>query len=153
MNTYKKEVEEFEDDVDQEIRVKHTVSEEILITFDDEYLRLVKHDDHFQGDFVSIGQFRELTLGEARVINFYDSEKNILNRIKATRGKNEHSIEVFRDSQSTTYQLETKLAERKEVIIKRPHPVVNAFWDDRYQHLNKKYKSKLKIWRQIVPQR
>ena len=143
MNTYKKEVEEFEDDVDQEIRVKHTVSEEILITFEDEYLRLVKHDDHFQGDFVSIGQFRELTLGEARVINFYDSEKNILNRIKAARGKNEHSIEVFRDSQSTNYQLETKLAERKEVIIKKPHPVVNAFWDDRYQHLTQKIREQI----------
>ena len=29
------------------------------------------------------------------------------------------------------------------MIIKRPHPVVNAFWDDRYQHLTREIQEQI----------
>tara|TARA_Y100001968_G_C19409760_1_gene745655 strand:- start:491 stop:2092 length:1602 start_codon:yes stop_codon:yes gene_type:complete len=136
MNMLKKEVREFEEDVDREIRIRHTVTEKTLMIFDDEYVQLIKQDAQFQGEFISVSQFRDLGVEEPQVVNFYDADKNLVNRIKTVRGKDEHTVETFRESQRTVYSLATKLTERQETIVKTPHAVVQAYWDERYQQLS-----------------
>ncbi|MCO6492493.1 MAG: AAA family ATPase [Phaeodactylibacter sp.] len=132
----KREVSDFEEDVDQEIKVKHTVSEEQLMPIEDEYFELLKEDDKFEGGLVNIRQFRNLQMDEPAVVNFYDKDKNLVNRLKAQKGSRQFTVDVFYNSERYTYPLRTRQAERTEVIFKKPHPVVEKHWDERLQRLN-----------------
>ncbi len=131
----KKEVKEFEADVDKEIRVRHVISQAQLMPVDDEYFQLELADTKFQGKFITIKQYRQLQIGEQQVVNFYDANQNLVNRIKAAKSAKEHSIEVYHDSKQHTYKLETRLIDTHEVIMKKPHSIVQKYWDERYQQL------------------
>ena len=131
----KKEVKEFQDEVEREIRITHTVSSEQLMPIDDEYFRLEKQDSKFQGVFVNIKQYRTLSIDDPQVTNFYDEQKNLVNRVRAAKGKQENTIEVHHDSMAAIYRLQTKLVDQSETITKKPHAIVQKFWDERYQKL------------------
>jgi MoxR-like ATPase len=131
----KREITDFEEDIDQEIRVRHTISEEQLFPIDDEYYELKKEDDRFEGVLVPIKQFQRLQMGNPEVVNFYDREKNLVNRLKAEKGTAEFTIEVFYNSERFAYPLRTRKAERTEVILKKPHELVQKHWDERHQRL------------------
>ncbi|TXB61461.1 AAA family ATPase [Phaeodactylibacter luteus] len=131
----KREVQDFEEDVDAEIRVRHKVTEEQLQPVRDEYYELVKDDDKFDGVYVPIKQFQKLQLEEPQVTNFYDKDFNLVNRLQAQKGSAQFTIEVFFNSERHAYPLRTRKAERTEVISKKPHPVVQEHWDERCQRL------------------
>jgi MoxR-like ATPase len=130
----KKEVKEFQDDVDQEIKITHTVNEEQLMSIEDEYFQIEKEDSKFQGVYITIKQYRQLTIEGESVINFYDADKNLVNRIRTSKGKQNHTIVVNHDSKNI-YKLATKLSDRSEVIMKPPHAILQKHWDERYQKL------------------
>jgi len=136
LNMLKKEVKSFQADVDQEIKINHTVNEEQLMTFEDDYLQLEKENHKFQGAFITIKQYRELTIENESVINFYDENKNLVNRIRSAKGKDANTIVVNHDAKLQVYKLTTKLADRSEVIMKAPHSIVQKYWDEQYQKLS-----------------
>jgi len=131
----KREVRDFEEDVDQEIRVRHTVTEEQLQPIQDEYYELLKEDDKFEGMLVGIKQFQQLKLDQPQVANFYDKDFNLVNRLKAQKGQQQFTMDVFYNSERYTYPLRTRKGERTEIISKKPHPVVQEHWDERHQRL------------------
>lgn len=131
----KRETQDFEADVDQEIRVRHVVTEQELLPIKDEYFELEKEDDKFDGVLVSIKQFNALKMDSPQVTNFYDKEFNLVNRLKAQKGGQQFTIEVYYNSERYAYPLRTRKAERTEVITKKPHPVVQEHWDERHQRL------------------
>jgi MoxR-like ATPase len=131
----KREVRDFEDDVNSEIRVKYTTTEEALLPFEETYFELIKADEQFEGKYVSIKQFQQLSLEEPAVTNFYDANFNLVNRLKAQKSPKQHTIEVFYNSKTYSYPLKTKQVERSEVIFKKPHSVVEKFWEERYDKL------------------
>ena len=132
----KREVSDFEEEVDSEIKVKHTTSEGQLMPVEEEYYELLKEDDKFEGVLINIKQVRKLQMEEAEVVNFYDKELNLVNRLKAQKGARQFTIDVFYNSERYTYPLRTRQAERTEVIFKKPHPIVAQHWDERLQRLN-----------------
>ena len=132
----KREVSDFEEDVDQEVKVKHTVTEEQLMPVEDEYFELLKEDDKFEGTLATIKQFQKLQMEEAQVVNFYDQEFNLVNRLKAKKGSRQFTIDVFYNSERYTYPLRTRKVERTRVIFKKPHPILEKHWDERLQRLN-----------------
>ncbi|MEL7377040.1 MAG: AAA family ATPase [Bacteroidota bacterium] len=132
----KKEVKEFQEEVEKETQIPHTVPVEQLMPVDDEYFRLVKRDSKFQGVLVKIQHYRSLAIGEPQVTNFYDEDKNLVNRVRAAKGKTENTIEVLHDSAKAIYTLETRLQDHTEIISKKPHKLVQQFWDDRYARLD-----------------
>lgn len=131
----KRETTEFENDVDQEIRVRHVVTEQQLQPIKDEYFELVKDDDKFDGVLISVKQFNQLMLNNPQVTNFYDQNFNLVNRLKAQKSSKQFTIEVFYNSERHSYPLRTRKAERTETITKKPHPVVQQHWDLRHQQL------------------
>lgn len=131
----KRETQDFEEDVDQEIRVRHTVTEEQLQPVKDEYFELVREDDKFEGVYISVKQFNQLELGSPKVTNFYDRDFNLVNRLKAQKGSQQFTVEVFYNSERYAYPLKTRKAERTEVITKKPHAIVQQHWDERHQRL------------------
>ncbi|MEL6676867.1 MAG: AAA family ATPase, partial [Bacteroidota bacterium] len=135
LSSLKTEVREFQTEVDAEIRIPHTVSSEQLMPVHDEFFRLKKEDQKFQGSLVKIKQYRELTIDEPQVTNFYDEEKNLVNRIKVTKGVQENTIQVHHNSEQVIYAMEARLLDRTEYLSKKPHPLVQKFWDERHQQL------------------
>ena len=135
LNLLKKEIKEFQADVEQETRIEHVVSEEQLMPIDDTYFHLEKRENGFQGEYITIKQYRQLTIDDTQIINFYDANKNLVNRLKASKGAKENTVDVFHDSMKHSYPLGVKLADRKEVIVKKPHTIIQKYWDERYQKL------------------
>lgn len=135
LTALKREVRDFEADVEQETQIRHTVEDEVLLSIEDDYFELVKTDNTFKGNYVTIKQFRQLQLDEPTVTNFYDAEKNLVNRLRARKGSEEHTLEIDADSQRQIFSLRTKIAERTETITKQPHPIVQRHWDEQYQRL------------------
>ena len=136
LNSLKREVQEFGRDVQQEIRIGHTITEEQLMLVDDEYFQLVKEDSKFKGVYVLVRQYRELSVDSSDVINFYDENKNLVNRVRSQKGQDNNTILVHHDSTANEYKLATRLVEKEEYIMKKPHPVVQKFWDERYSNLS-----------------
>lgn len=132
----KREIGEFEEDVNEEIRVKYTVAENHLMVVQEEYYELEKEEQRFEGALVSIKQFQELQLKTPVVTNFYDGKLNLVNRLKAQKGTQEHTIEVFYNSAQYVYSLKTKKIEQTQTIFKKPHPIVAQFWEERYEKLD-----------------
>ena len=131
----RRELDEFEADVDAEIRVRHTVTEDELQPVHDEYYELLKDDNQFEGVLVSVKQFDGLSADELRVTNLYDGERNLINRLKVRLGDRAHSVAVEYNAREYTYALRTRQRERTQVISKRPHPLLTEHWDDRYRTL------------------
>lgn len=131
----RREVEDFEEDVNEEIQVKHTIAEEQLLPIKEEYFELIKKDSQFEGVLVQMKQFHKLSLNEESVTNFYDPEGNLVNRLKAQKGTQEHTIDIFYNSEKLVYSLKTKKAERSEIIFKKPHSIVVKFWEERYEKI------------------
>ena len=132
----KREVNDFEEDVNQEIKVPHTVTREQLEIVRDEYYRLVKEDHKFEGILVPTKQFRKLKNDRQEVTNFYDEELNLRNRLKASRGTTQYTIDVEFNSEVQTYSLATTKGETIEIIFKKPHDIVVKHWEERFQSVN-----------------
>ena len=135
LNLLKREVEDFEKDVNEEIRVKHTVAEEQLLVVQEDYYELIKEDQQFEGFLVSVKQFRQLNLEDPQVVNLYDGKNNLVNRLRAKQGLGEFTIEVIHNDRTYTYALRTKKGERQEVIFKKPHPIVQKYWEERFEQI------------------
>jgi MoxR-like ATPase len=131
----RKELDEFEAEVDAEIRVRHTIAEDQLQAVKDEYYELQKDDQQFEGVLVSIKQFDGLSADEWKVTNLYDEQKNLVNRLKAKKADRVHSLTVEYNAREYTYRLRTKKVERQQVIPKTPHALLVKHWEDRYQQL------------------
>ncbi len=131
----KKEVAEFEQDVEAETRVKYTQSEHFPLTVQEYYYELDKKEQQFNGQLIQIKQFNALELDNEQVVNFYDSELNLVNRLKALKSPTEHSIDVFHNSIRHSIPLVTQQRERSEIVYKKPHKVLEKFWDERYHKL------------------
>ena len=136
LSSLKKEVKAFQAEVEKAIRIPHSVPVEQLMPVHDEFFRLEKKDNKFRGVLVKIKQYRALKIDEPQVTNFYDEEKNLVNRVRAAKGKVANTIEVHRESIKEVYPLETRLIDKTEIITKKPHPIVQKFWDERYQQLD-----------------
>ncbi|NRB64778.1 MAG: ATPase, partial [Saprospiraceae bacterium] len=131
----KQEVADFEEDVHQEIRVKHVLTEEVPLLLNEAYFEVLNDDNQFEGNHINTKQWRGLRMDEFQVTNFYDQDMNLRNRLKARRGRNQHTIDIEYNSEVKTYRIRTKQAEKTEVIFKKPHPVVAKHWDERYARL------------------
>ncbi|MEM6261370.1 MAG: AAA family ATPase [Bacteroidota bacterium] len=132
----KKEMDAFEVEVDQEIRIKHTVAEDRLMPMHDEYYELLEANKNFEGKFIKIEEFNNLSREDMAVINIYDEGLNLLRRLKAKRSATENAIDINFNSVEKVIPLQTKQVERTEVIYKKPHALVEKHWEDRVEQLN-----------------
>jgi MoxR-like ATPase len=135
LSSLKKEISEFEADVREETRIKLSREEEQLLPVQESYYELEKDLSQFRGVLVTIEQFRGLSDEEYRSVNFYDEERNLVNRIRGRKGPRENTIEVNFNGTDTVFRLKTHLVERSEVIRKTPHRILREFWDERTERL------------------
>ncbi len=137
LNTLKREVQEFNNDVLGEIRIAHSVSAEELMVIEEEYFEIIRGNTNFTGRYINVQDFRDLSVNEETVTNVYDDAKNIVNRLKCQKGASaSNTIIIHHNSDANEYKLKTKLIEKKEYISKQPHQLVQKFWDERYNELS-----------------
>lgn len=130
------EIEDFGQDVNEEIKIKHTQVENELQAINETYFAIQKNDQQFEGSLVTIQQFRQLNTAEFSVTNFYDEGYQLVNRLNAKKAKDQHAVIVRYNDVDLTYPLITQKTEQVAYIYKKPHKVVAQFWEERYQKLN-----------------
>lgn len=135
LNMLKREISEFETEVDKEIKVKYTESEVHPLPVQEDYYQLEKQEQKFEGSLITIKQYHKLRLDEQEVINIYDEDLELRNRLKAQRSNNEHSVDVFHNSVKYTLPLKTKKVEKTKIVYKAPHSIVEEHWDNRLKKL------------------
>lgn len=132
----KRELDAFEKEVDEEIRIRHKKTEEQLKPYEDEYYELLKDNTQFEGKYVKLNDFNKLSYTNTTITNIYDEDKNLLNRLQAKKGEKEHTIEIVHNSKTYTFPMKTMKVEREEIVYKVPHRLVKQFWDERFEQLH-----------------
>ncbi|MGB3180457.1 MAG: AAA family ATPase [Cyclobacteriaceae bacterium] len=136
LSMLKKETEAFEQEVDTEIRIRKTITREMPKPHDETYFELVKDNSQFDGKYIRISDFHKLSRDTFTVTNFFDEENNLVNRLETKKGLTEHTVLVRYSSAEYSFSLFTMKQEETEVLMKKPHHLVQQFWDERYEKLH-----------------
>jgi MoxR-like ATPase len=148
----RQEMEAFEAEVEEELRVRHTRSEQVLQPVDGEYYELMQQDEQFEGERIRIKDFRQLRMDEAEVTNIYDGDNKLVNRLKAKKGADEFSLELTYNSRQYRYRLRTHEREVTETLFKKPHPIVVNHWEERHERLQNYIRQQLDRLQNEKPQ-
>lgn len=132
----RREIREFEEEVLEEVRIKITRTEEVLRPVEDEYYELQKNGEGFNGKFIQVKDYNKLQSSEVPVMNVYDEDFKLVNRLNAERSEAQFQVKLKHNSKFHQLQLKTYQKERLEYQFKKPHPLVKKFWDERYERLN-----------------
>lgn len=136
LNSVKKEMDAFELEVDEEIKVKNVTAEKVLKPFEEEYFKLRKNGQPFGGEFIQVKDYNKLKADDMDVINIYDDQFKLINRLSAEKSDHEHQVKVKHNSVLHTFELETYQKEKINYLYKKPHPLIKEFWNKRYDQLN-----------------
>lgn len=131
----RKELEAFERDVEEEVFVEHVVEEKSLKPIEDTYYQLIKPNDAFEGVYIKINDFNKISTDEPQIVNYYDADFKLVNRLKTLKPKVEYTLEVTHNSQTHRLQLKTAVKEKKNKIKKAPHRLVASFWEEKAKQL------------------
>ena len=134
-NMLRREVEEFRREVEKEVKIRHTVTEEVLRPVEDEYYALIKNGEDFAGKYIHVKDYNKLKVSDQDVVNLYDDEFKLVNRLGAEKTREEFTVRLKHNSQMHRLQLQTYQKEKPEYIFKKPHHLVKKFWDERYEKL------------------
>lgn len=132
LNMIKREVEAFKIEVDDEISLKTTRMEEVLRPVEDEYYQLEKQGEQFAGQYISVKDYNRLKVDEYEVVNLYDNEFKLVNRLSAAKANKQFSLNVKHNSVKHLLTLVTYQQEKIEYLYKKPHALVFSFWEERF---------------------
>ena len=136
LSMLRKEIEQFEGDVEEETRIKRTIDEDRLQPVQDEYYQFIQTEKQFQGSLIKIEEYNKLDLDDFKVVNIYDEGLNLRHRLQARKSASRaHAIEINFNAVEYTHPLKTHKVERSEVIYKKPHRLVAEYWNQRYEQL------------------
>ncbi|MEM6764686.1 MAG: AAA family ATPase [Bacteroidota bacterium] len=135
LNSLRKEIHSLKEEVEEETRIKKIIAEDKLQPIQEEYYQILSDAKPFQGELLKISDFNKLGSDEVQVINIYDESLTLRHRLKAKKSSSEHVVDIIFNSQETAYSLKTSKVERKEVIFKKPHSLVEKHWDERIEKL------------------
>lgn len=152
LHQLKKELSAFEREVEAETRIKHLIAEDKLMVVQEEYYQFVLEEKPFQGDLIKIPEFNKLNRQEFEVINIYDTSLTLRHRLKAKKSEKEFAVDIMYNSVTTTYDLITAKSERKEIIYKKPHPLIEKHWEEKFNHLNQYIQKQIKRLGEDAPQ-
>lgn len=136
-NVIQREVEALEAEIDTETRIRRTITEDRPLLVDKEYHQLIVEDRRFDGRRIRALDYRSLDAEDGVIINVYDDEGNMRNRLRARLGGKSHTVSFDFKSDRLTFALKTHPVERTEIIEKGPHPILAAHWDERIAQVSR----------------
>jgi MoxR-like ATPase len=132
LSMLKREVESFKQEVDDEISLKTTRMEEILRPVEEEYYQLEKQGEQFVGKYISVKDYNRLKVDEYEVVNLYDDEFKLVNRLSAAKANKQFSLNIKHNSIKHLLSLVTYQQEKLQYLYKKPHALVFNFWEERF---------------------
>lgn len=131
----RREVRDFEQEVENEVKIQHTVTEQVLRPVEDTYYELVKNGEDFSGRYIQVKDFNKLKVSDQEVVNVYDEDFRLVNRLGAEKTEEEHTLRLKHNAQVHRMSLRTYEKERKKYLYKKPHPLVQEYWEERYEKI------------------
>jgi MoxR-like ATPase len=128
----RREIEAYEAEIQAETRIRRVVAEDRLLPVQEEYYEFIQTDKLFEGTLLRIEEFNRLEAGEWQTVNIYDSGKVLRHRLKARKSSREHSLDISFNSVEQSYPLRTHKVERSEILLKKPHRLVEQHWNERF---------------------
>ncbi|MDX5427344.1 MAG: AAA family ATPase [Bacteroidota bacterium] len=148
----RREVSDLRAEVDRELRVKVREEEEVLRPYEGEYYRMEKNGQYFEGEFIKVKDLNLLNRGDLEILNIYDSEWKLVNRLQAERSPQRFSIRVHHQSNTYDFGLTTHKNERVRTVKREPHPLVRKDWDERIDHLRAHIDQQIERLRNDLPE-
>lgn len=152
LNTLKQEIKDMEEEVNAETRIPHTRLVEEIKPVEREYYEVLNMQQYFDASRIKRAEYDRLSVDEESTINLYDASNSLSNRVKALRGKDENTISIFYNSKSYTFHLRTMKVEKTEVLYKKPHPLIEAYWNERIDNLRSYIQAQRKLVREQAPE-
>lgn len=131
----RREIREFQEEVEQEVRVRFAKSEEVLRPVEEQYYEILKNGEPFAGKYLQVKDYNRLQNSDVPVLNLYDEEFKLVSRLAAESSDSEFQVRLKHSSQFHQLKLKTYQKERCEYHYKAPHPLVRSFWEERYAKL------------------
>lgn len=147
----KREMDEFEEEVERETTTKHIVVEERLKVHHEQFYRLMPQGRPFDSPFIKLEEFRKLRQDDWAVISIFSEEQKLGSRLKAKQSPQEHSLDFEYNSQQYTVRLDTENIERAELIERKPHPLLVKHWDEKVRRLRVYIEGQLKLIQEDAP--
>ena len=126
----RREVRAFSNDVDAETRLRVKESKETPRIVEHEYHLVHSSGNRFKAEKVKVKDVKNLQRNEAQVINYYDQENKLVNRIESVLGEAPFSIEVSVNGQKEVLRLETHQVEHIRIVHKKPHKLLTNYWEE-----------------------
>ncbi|MEO0897927.1 MAG: AAA family ATPase [Bacteroidota bacterium] len=135
LNMLRKEVAQFEQEVEEETRIKRVQAEDRLLPVQDLFYHILQKEKQFQGELIKISEYTNLNTTDFQIVNVFDKDQVLRHRLSMKKSQRAHSIDIVHNSIEYQYDLECHQVEKKEVIYKKPHKLVAAHWNERYDKL------------------
>lgn len=130
-----RELQEFEQDVRNETLIAHQVVVEEMQSVDTEFLEVLNIRNYFEGNLIKKADFVKLNVEEWKSISLFDMSHNLVNKIQAKLALQKHTLEILHNSQVIPLKIKTVEREKIEYIKKKPHNLVEKFWNEKAQEL------------------
>ncbi|GAB4344696.1 MAG: hypothetical protein OHK0038_24920 [Flammeovirgaceae bacterium] len=135
LNNLKKEIEDLEEEVRSETLIPHSITTDDLYLVERQFYEVLNMTGVFDGKFIKQAEFDKLGIEEFVPIGLYDEHHKLTYKIRARKSRKEHELEVMHNSQILSFQLKTVKTDKKIFIPKKPHEVLQKYWNERIAHL------------------
>lgn len=136
LGVLEREADDFEREVGNETTVEQIDDEEVITVIDDTWYQLVKTDTQFEGVYLRVADFNRITVDESQVLNLYDLQGKLVNRLSSTKSRDAFSLNIEHNSRIYSYRLLTHKRERRKRIHRKAHDIVVKHWNTRYDALH-----------------
>jgi MoxR-like ATPase len=141
----RREIKDFEAEVESEVKIRHTTTEEVLRPVDDTYYELQKNGEDFAGRYVQVNDYNRLKVADQEVVNLYDEDFKLVNRLGAQKTEEEYTLTLKHNAQTHRLRLKTYQKEKARYLYKKPHKLVHQYWEERYEKINQ-YLTERRQW-------
>jgi MoxR-like ATPase len=135
LNNIKKEIETLEEDVRSETLITHHITVDDLYLIERQYYEVLNMVGVFDGKYIKQVEFDKLGIEEFVAINLYDENQKLTYKIRSRKSKKEHELEVMHNAQILAFQLKTVKTDKKVFIPKKPHEILQRYWNERVAQL------------------
>ncbi len=139
----RRELHDFQREVDEEVRLRITNTEEVLRPVEEEYYEIQKNGEAFAGKYLQVKDYNRLQQSDLPVLNLYDEDFKLVSRLAAESTEAQFQLRIKHNSQFHQLKLKTYQKEKHEYHYKAPHPLVRKFWDERYDKMETFLKQQL----------
>jgi len=136
LSPLRKEIKELEEEVMQETRIPNVVLVDSPRAVEREYYELLNTEQYFEGNRLKRADFDRLAIDEESALNLYDRNGSLVNRLKARKSADTaNTLVINSNARLYTFPLLTDKTEKTEYFYKKPHALVQQYWNDRTYQL------------------